>query len=57
VKRRYVKNNSKRTHILNILNVRMFAHVWILATLRKQVQTLEGTATADKCVTAVHTLS
>ena len=35
----------------------MFAHVWILATLRKQVQTLEGTATADKCVTAVHTLS
>jgi len=27
----------------------MFAHVWILATLRKQVQTLEGKATADKC--------
>lgn len=35
----------------------IFAHVWILATLRKQVQTLEGKTTADKRVTAVDTLS
>jgi len=35
----------------------MFARVWILATLRKQVQTLEGKATSDKFVTAVDTLS
>jgi hypothetical protein len=35
----------------------MFALVWILATLLKQVQTLEGKATADKCVTGVDTLS
>jgi len=35
----------------------MFAHMWILASLRKQVQTLEGKTTADKCVTAVDTLS
>jgi hypothetical protein len=27
----------------------VFAHVWILATLRKQVQTLEGKTTAYKC--------
>jgi hypothetical protein len=35
----------------------MFAHVWILATLWKQVETLEGKATADNYVTAVDNLS
>jgi hypothetical protein len=35
----------------------MFAHVWILANLLKLVQTLEGKATADKCVTAADTLA